>query len=218
MAQAGVRPAADERGAVLGRVQAEDHPHRGGLARAVRADETGHLAGGDRERHPVQGQHGPEALAQAGGFDRGFHVPKAREPGGPRSSRPGAVFIAAGIPRTGEGQTPGLGDAVALTSGDNRGMDSDERPPAPVRPAPAPVSPVLASPVLVSAVLALLAVAELAARLTGGSAVRAGLRRPVPAAVAVWLAAMVSLVLFELVTVAGAAALVMCAYRLARAG
>jgi signal transduction histidine kinase len=128
-------------------------------------------------------------------------------------------------------------------------MDSDERPPAPVRPAPAPVSPVLASPVLVSAVLALLAVAELAARLTGGSTVRAGLaaapvshhgpslltallmaafcllatvpaglRRPVPAAVAVWLAAMVSLVLFELVTVAGAAALVMCAYRLARAG
>ncbi|HEY2266143.1 MAG TPA: sensor histidine kinase [Streptosporangiaceae bacterium] len=118
-------------------------------------------------------------------------------------------------------------------------MDSDKRPPASVRPAPA----------LVSAVLALLAVAELAARLTGGSTVRAGLaaapvphhgpspltallmaafcllatvpaglRRPVPAAVAVWLAAMVSLVLFELVTVAGAAALVMCAYRLARAG
>ncbi|HEY2287106.1 MAG TPA: sensor histidine kinase [Streptosporangiaceae bacterium] len=100
-----------------------------------------------------------------------------------------------------------------------------------------------------STVLGLLAVAELAARLTGGSTVRAGLaaapvehhppslltallmvvfcllatvpaglRRPVPAAAAVWLAAMVSLVLFELVTVAGAAALVMASYRLARAG
>jgi signal transduction histidine kinase len=133
-------------------------------------------------------------------------------------------------------------------------MDSDERPRAPVRPAPALVSPALvspalASPVLVSTVLGLLAVAELAARLTGGSTVRAGLaaapaehhgpslltallmvvfcllatvpaglRRPVPAAAAVWLAAMVSLVLFELVTVAGAAALVMASYRLARAG
>jgi signal transduction histidine kinase len=128
-------------------------------------------------------------------------------------------------------------------------MDPDERPPAPARPAPALASPVLASPVLASTVLGLLAVAELAARLTGGSTVRAGLaaapvahhgpslltallmaafcllatvpaglRRPVPAAVAVWVAAMVSLVLFELVTVASAAALVMCAYRLARAG
>jgi signal transduction histidine kinase len=48
--------------------------------------------------------------------------------------------------------------------------------------------------------------------------VPAGLRRPVPAAAAVWLAAMVSLVLFELVTVAGAAALVLASYRLARAG
>ena len=46
----------------------------------------------------------------------------------------------------------------------------------------------------------------------------AGLRRPVPAAVAVWLAALASLLLFHLVTVAGAAALVMASYRLARAG
>jgi signal transduction histidine kinase len=42
--------------------------------------------------------------------------------------------------------------------------------------------------------------------------------RPVPAAVAVALAALLSLVLFELVTVAGAAALLLVAYRLARAG
>jgi signal transduction histidine kinase len=99
------------------------------------------------------------------------------------------------------------------------------------------------------AVLGLLAVAELAARLTAGSTVRAGLAaapvthhevtvptallmcafcllatvpagvlRPVPAALAVSLAAVLSLVLFELVTAAGAVALLLVAYRLARTG
>jgi len=48
--------------------------------------------------------------------------------------------------------------------------------------------------------------------------VPAGLRPPVPAAVAVWAAALVSLLLFRLVTIAGAAALVLVSYRLARAG
>jgi signal transduction histidine kinase len=48
--------------------------------------------------------------------------------------------------------------------------------------------------------------------------VPAGLRRPVPAAAAVWVAAVLSLLLFELVTVAGAVALVLVSYRLARAG
>ncbi|HEX5293871.1 MAG TPA: histidine kinase, partial [Streptosporangiaceae bacterium] len=48
--------------------------------------------------------------------------------------------------------------------------------------------------------------------------VPAGLRRPVPAAVAVWVAALASLLLFQLVTIAGAAALMMASYRLARAG
>ena len=46
----------------------------------------------------------------------------------------------------------------------------------------------------------------------------AGLLRPVPAAVTVYLAAALSLALFELVTIAGAAALLVAAYRLARAG
>ncbi|HEX5295469.1 MAG TPA: histidine kinase, partial [Streptosporangiaceae bacterium] len=113
-------------------------------------------------------------------------------------------------------------------------MDSAERSPAPVA---------------LAAVLGLLALAELALRLTGGTAVHvgaargpathigtstlaallmalfcllatvpAGLRRPVPAAVAVWVAALASLLLFQLVTIAGAAALVMASYRLARAG
>jgi signal transduction histidine kinase len=48
--------------------------------------------------------------------------------------------------------------------------------------------------------------------------VPAGLPRPVPAALTVYLAAALSLVLFELVTIAGAAALLVVAYRLARAG
>jgi hypothetical protein len=48
--------------------------------------------------------------------------------------------------------------------------------------------------------------------------VPAGLRRPVPAAVAVWVAALASLLLFQLVTIAGATALVVASYRLARAG
>ena len=101
----------------------------------------------------------------------------------------------------------------------------------------------------VGAALGLLSVAELAARLTAGSTVRAGLTaapishtgvsvptallmcafcllstapavllRPVPAAMSVGMAAALSLVLFELVTVAGAAALLLVAWRLARDG
>jgi signal transduction histidine kinase len=48
--------------------------------------------------------------------------------------------------------------------------------------------------------------------------VPAGWLRPLPAALAVYAAALVSLVLFELVTIAGAAALLVAAYRLARSG
>jgi signal transduction histidine kinase len=99
------------------------------------------------------------------------------------------------------------------------------------------------------AILGLLAVAELGARVTVHSTVRAGLAappvnhiwvswsaallmcafcllatvpagllRPVPAAAAVWVAAGLCLVLFSLVTLAAAAALLVTAYRLARAG
>jgi signal transduction histidine kinase len=48
--------------------------------------------------------------------------------------------------------------------------------------------------------------------------VPAGWLRPLPAALAVYAAALVSLALFELVTIAGAAALLVTAYRLARGG
>ena len=115
-----------------------------------------------------------------------------------------------------------------LTSGDNGSMDSAPRPRAPLA---------------LSALLGLLAVAELVARLSASSTVRAGLAapaghagvtvptallmcaicllatvpagllRPVPAAVTVYLAAALSLALFELVTIAGAAALLVAAYR-----
>ena len=68
-AQRPVRPPADQRGALVGRVQAEDDPHRGGLARAVGADEPGDLTGLHGERHPVQGDGRPEPLAQPVDFD-----------------------------------------------------------------------------------------------------------------------------------------------------
>ncbi|HEY3648673.1 MAG TPA: hypothetical protein VGL33_11940, partial [Streptosporangiaceae bacterium] len=166
---------------------------------------------------------------------------KAREPGTRRSSRDGAVFGLAAwrdagsgrVPRTGDGGTTAQSDAAVLTSGDNGDMDSAARPRAPLA---------------LGALLGLLAVAELAARLSASSTVRAGLAapvghagvtvptallmgafcllatvpagllRPVPAAVTVYLAAALSLALFELVTIAGAAALLVAAYRLARAG
>ena len=81
--QARVRLAADQRGALVGGVQAEDHPHGGGFPGAVRADEAGHLARGDGERHPVQGQHRPEPLAQAADFDGCFHACQLGNGGGP---------------------------------------------------------------------------------------------------------------------------------------
>ncbi len=125
--------------------------------------------------------------------------------------------------------TAGQSDAPALSSGDNEQMDVRR--------------------LAVGGLLGLLAVAELAARLSVGSTVRAGLAagpvtrigvttstallmcalcllatvpaavlRPGPAALAVGAAAVLSLILFELVTAAGAAALVLVAYRLARSG
>ncbi|MGN6680949.1 MAG: sensor histidine kinase [Streptosporangiaceae bacterium] len=104
-------------------------------------------------------------------------------------------------------------------------------------------------PLAVGVAHGLLSLAELAARLSAGSTVRAGfaagpvthtgvststallmsafcllatvpaaLLRPYPAAMAVGVGAAASLILFELVTIAGAAALVLLAYRLARTG
>jgi signal transduction histidine kinase len=104
-------------------------------------------------------------------------------------------------------------------------------------------------PAVLGVVLGLASVAELAARLTTGSTVRAGLAagsaahtgvsvwiallmcafcllatvpagllRPAPAAVTVCVASVLSLVLWELVTAAGAGALLLAAYRLSNEG
>jgi len=69
--QALVRLAVDKRGARLGGVQAEDHPHRGGLPGPVGAYEAGDLAGGDGEGHPVQRERGAEPLTHTGHLDGG---------------------------------------------------------------------------------------------------------------------------------------------------
>jgi DNA-binding NarL/FixJ family response regulator len=114
------------------------------------------------------------------------------------------------------------------------GMDSAERPSVPVAVAAvlgllavAELALRLASGSTVRAGLAAAPVTHAGASLPTAllmcafcllATVPAGLLRPVPAAVTVWVAAMLSLVLFELVTVAGAVALLLVAYRLARRG
>jgi len=121
-----------------------------------------------------------------------------------------------------------VSDAARLTGGDNGGMDARR--------------------LIVGAVLGMAAVGELATRLAAGKTVRAGLAaqvthtrlslpavllmctccllatlpatllRPLPSAVTVCTAAVFSLVLFGLVTLAGTAALLLVAYRLALGG
>ena len=51
------------------RVEAQDHPHGGGLPGTVRAEETGDHARPDGERQVVDGHGGAVALDQAVGFD-----------------------------------------------------------------------------------------------------------------------------------------------------
>jgi len=53
------------------RVEAEDHPHRGGLPGPVRADEAGHPSRLNGEGHPVQRDGLPVSLADTGHLDRG---------------------------------------------------------------------------------------------------------------------------------------------------
>ena len=72
--QACVTAAPDQGGALVGGVQAEDHPHRGGLAGPVGPDEPGHLPRRHSERHAVQRHRRAEALAEPGHFDCHVHV------------------------------------------------------------------------------------------------------------------------------------------------
>jgi len=121
-----------------------------------------------------------------------------------------------------------------LTSGDNGDMDSAGR-----LPGPAALGAVLGLLSVTELAIRLTAKSTVHAELASGPPVHAGISlptallmgafcllatvpagwlRPLPAALAVYVAALVSLVLFELVTIAGAAALLVTAYRLARSG
>ena len=121
-----------------------------------------------------------------------------------------------------------------LTSGDNGSMDSAGRPLGPVA-----LGAVLGLLSVTELAIRLIAKSTVHAGLAAGPPVHTGINlptallmgafcllatvpagwlRPLPAALAVCLAALVSLVLFELVTIAGAAALLVIAYRLARSG
>ena len=125
-------------------------------------------------------------------------------------------------------------DAASLTSGDNGNMDSAARPLGPVA-----LGTVLGLLSVTELAIRLTAKSTVHAGLAAApsahvgitlptallmcafcllATVPAGWLRPLPAALAVYAAALVSLVLFELVTIAGAAALLVTAYRLARSG
>src|SRR5262249_27873479 len=143
------------------------------------------------------------------------------------------------VPRAGDGGTTAGCDAAVRADGDNGGMDSVTWPRA-LRGLGALGGPVALGALLGLLAVAEL-VARLSAKKTlhvglatvpvghAGvtvptallmcafcllATVPAGLLRPLPAALAVYLAAVLSLVLFELVTIAGAAALLVVAYRL----
>jgi len=114
--QAGVGLPADQRGALIRGIEAEDHPHRGGFPGAVRADKAGHLARGDRERHPVQGQHRPEALTQAVDFNGCLHALTVWGTEVVMVVTPGSGLR---LPPRRDGGIPGRGDATPRPGGDN---------------------------------------------------------------------------------------------------
>jgi hypothetical protein len=67
--QVAVAAAAYSYRALRRRIEAQDHPHGGGLPGAVRAEEAGDHAGPDGERQVVDGHGGAVALDQVAGFD-----------------------------------------------------------------------------------------------------------------------------------------------------
>jgi signal transduction histidine kinase len=148
----------------------------------------------------------------------------------PRSSRRGAVFAAGDVARVRDGRTTGWSDAAALASGDNEEMDVrglalgavlgllaivelaarlaaglTVRAGVGVAPVTTQVG-VSASAALLMCALCLMAT------------VPAAVFRPLPAAAAVFAATVLSMVLFDLMTAAGAVALLVVAYRLGRGG
>jgi hypothetical protein len=81
--EADERLAVDGDGAVGRRVQPEDHPHGGGLARTVRAEESGHQPGADRERQAVDGDPVAVPFGEVAYFDH--------DPSSPRMDRRAAA-------------------------------------------------------------------------------------------------------------------------------
>ncbi len=138
------------------------------------------------------------------------------------------------VPRAGDGRTTSRCDAAALTSDDNGDMDSAGR-----LPGLAALGAALGLLSVIELAARLTAKSTVHAELAAGppahpgislptallmaafcllATVPAGWLRPLPAALTVYLAALLSIALFELVTIAGAAALLVTAYRLARRG
>ena len=106
------------------RVQPEDHPHRGGLAGAVRADEAGDPPGRDGEGQPVDRDGRAVALAQRRGPRSWLPWPTGygREPARP-SSRCGsglrrslAARATAGRPARGERRPPAAAGAARMAA------------------------------------------------------------------------------------------------------
>ena len=129
-----VRATVDQAPARGRAVQAEDHPHRGGLARAVRAEEPGHLPGPDREAEVVDRGDGAVALSQSLHLDHDRADPAPGRPGlasGGRAGRPDGILRRLGQGRPGRaGRPPGpTEDQVGQAAPGDRDADDDRPPP-----------------------------------------------------------------------------------------
>ncbi len=93
------RRALPEHLARVGREDAHDDPHRGGLAGAVGADEAGEDAGPDGEPDVVEREHRAEPAGQGAQFE---HVPTL-DPSAGRGRQPG---VGAPVPRREDAQVP----------------------------------------------------------------------------------------------------------------
>ncbi len=71
--------AGERRRAGVGADEPEEHAQRRALAGAVRPEEPGHPARGDRERQVVDGADPTEGLAEPGDLDGGTHVAERTE-------------------------------------------------------------------------------------------------------------------------------------------
>ena len=237
MPQALVRLPADEGGALVGRVQAEDHPHRGGLAGPVRADEAGHLARAGRR---TTSRRAPASARTACAARRLRSLlpwsPRLETGARLRSSRLGAVFgPVEPSPLRGTARIPGQGDAAGPACGDNEGVTmatgrtrrrivgspsalalagrAARRWPRSARPIAQAVQqgrgcrPPTAASAPYAVALCLLALA---------TTVPLIFLRPAPAAAAITAASVLSLTAFGQPTVAGLTAQVIASYRLGR--